>query len=62
MNFDVIMDWLIWTFCIRWDLAYRIAREGIMMGIILLSMCLVWLVYTLVGMIAAPKEFRSIRK
>lgn len=62
MNFDVIMDWLIWTFCIRWDLAYRIAREGIMMGIILLSMCLVWLVYTLVGMIAAPKEFRSIGK
>ena len=62
MNFDVIMDWLIWTFCIGWDLAYRIAREGIMMGIILLSMCLVWLVYTLVGMIAAPKEFRSIRK
>ena len=62
MNFDVIMDWLIWTFCIRWDLAYRIAREGIMISIILLSMCLVWLVYTLVGMIAAPKEFRSIRK
>lgn len=62
MNFDVIMDWLIWTFCIRWDLAYRIAREGIMMGIILLSMCLVWLVYTFVGMIAAPKEFRSIGK
>ena len=62
MNFDVIMDWLIWTFCIRWDLAYRIAREGIMMGIILLSMCLVWLAYTLVGMIAAPKEFRSIGK
>lgn len=62
MNFDVIMDWLIWTFCIRWDLAYRIAREGIMISIILLSMCLVWLVYTLVGMIAAPKEFRSIGK
>ena len=62
MNFDVIMDWLIWTFCIEWDLAYRIAREGIMISIILLSMCLVWLVYTLVGMIAAPKEFRSIGK
>ena len=62
MNFDVIMDWLIWTFCIGWDLAYRIAREGIMISIILLSMCLVWLVYTLVGMTAAPKEFRSIGK
>ena len=62
MNFDVIMDWLIWTFCIGWDLAYRIAREGIMISIILLSMCLVWLVYILVGMIAAPKEFRPIGK
>lgn len=51
MNYDVIMDWLIWTFGLSYDLAFRIARQGIMLAIIGLSMTIAWLGYVAVGIV-----------